>query len=90
MGLDDAHLKKGVVLGADERIDNWKALQSLTTEAAWQIFEEKTKGSLEVGKLADMVILDTNPLTAAPEQFLDIAVLETLKEGKTVYRKDIP
>lgn len=80
--------KKGVVLGADERIDNWKALKSLTTEAAWQIFEEKTKGSLEVGKLADMVILDTDPLTAAPEQFLDIAVLETLKEGKTVYRKD--
>ena len=80
--------KTGVVLGADERIDNWKALQSLTTEAAWQIFEEKTKGSLEVGKLADMVILDANPLTAAPEQLLDIAVLETLKEGKTVYRKE--
>lgn len=82
--------KKGVVLGADERIDNWKALKSLTTEAAWQIFEEKTKGSLEVGKLADMVILDANPLNVAPEQFLDIAVLETLKEGKTVYRKDVP
>jgi len=80
--------KKGVVLGADERIDNWKALQALTIEAAWQIFEEKTKGSLEAGKLADMVILDANPLTAAPEALLDIAVLETLKEGKTVYRKE--
>jgi len=80
--------KKGVVLGADERIDNWQALKALTTEAAWQIFEEKTKGSLEVGKLADMVILDANPLTAAPEALLDIAVLETFKEGKSVYRKE--
>lgn len=82
--------KKGAVLGADQRIDNWQALKSLTTEAAWQIFEEKTKGTLEVGKLADMVILDANPLAVAPEQFLDIAVLETFKEGKTVYRKDVP
>lgn len=82
--------KKGVVLGADERIDNWQALKSLTTEAAWQIFEEKNKGSLEVGKLADMVILDANPLMTAPEQFLDIAVLETFKEGKSVYRKETP
>jgi hypothetical protein len=80
--------RKGVVLGPDERIDNWNALKSLTIEAAWQIFEEKTKGSFEVGKLADMVILDADPLTAKPEQFLDIAVLETLKEGKTVYRKE--
>lgn len=80
--------KKGVVLGADERIDNWKALKALTVDAAWQIFEEKSKGTLEPGKLADMVILDANPLTAAPEQFLDIAVLETLKDGKTVYRKE--
>ena len=80
--------KKGVVLGADERIDNWSALKALTTEAAWQIFEEKTKGSLEAGKLADMVILDANPLIAAPEALLDIAVLETFKEGKSVYRKE--
>jgi len=80
--------KKGVVLGADERIDNWQALKALTLDAAWQIFEEKTKGSLEVGKLADMVILDADPLTAKPEALLDIAVLETLKEGKTVYRKE--
>ena len=45
------------------------------------------KGTLEPGKLADMVILDGNPLTVDPMKIKDIKVVETIKEGKTVYRR---
>jgi predicted amidohydrolase YtcJ len=78
--------RSGKVLGPDERIDIWQALRSQTIEAAWQLFEEDRKGTLEQGKLADLVILDTNPLVAETDSLLDIRVLETVKEGKTVYR----
>jgi predicted amidohydrolase YtcJ len=54
--------------------------------AAYQIKEEKTKGTLERGKLADMVILEKNPLKVDPLTIKDIQVLETLKEGQTVYQ----
>jgi predicted amidohydrolase YtcJ len=78
--------KKGTVIGPDERIDIWQALRSQTIEAAWQLFEENLKGTLEPGKLADLVILDANPLAVEPDALLDVSVIETLKEGKTVYR----
>ncbi len=57
----------------------------MTLWGAYQHFENETKGSLEVGKLADMVILDQNPLTVEPGTIKDIKVVQTIKEGKTVY-----
>ena len=51
------------------------------------IKEEKTKGTLEVGKLADLVILDKNPLKVESTTIKDISVLETIKEGNTVFKK---
>ncbi len=45
-------------------------------------------GSLEVGKLADFAVLDSNPLTIDPAKIADIKVVETIKEGRTVYRRD--
>jgi predicted amidohydrolase YtcJ len=54
--------------------------------AAFQIKEEKTKGTLEAGKLADMVVLEKNPLTVDPRSIKDIKVVETIKEGRTVFR----
>ena len=52
-----------------------------------QYFEEDKKGSLKPGKLADLVILDKNPLKVNPLNIKDITVLETIKEGKTLYKK---
>jgi predicted amidohydrolase YtcJ len=77
--------REGQVIGPDERIDRWNALKALTINAAWQIFEEDQKGSIETGKLADLVILDANPLTVETDDILNIKGVETLKEGKTVY-----
>ena len=75
------------VIGPNERIDAWTALQAITIGAAWQIREEGTKGTIEAGKLADLVILDANPLTAETDKILDIAIVETFKDGKSVYKK---
>ncbi len=79
----------GRVLGEGQKLSVWEALKAVTLEGAYQIFEESTKGSILPGKLADLVILDTNPLTAAGDQIRNIQVLETIKEGKTIYLKEI-
>jgi hypothetical protein len=75
----------GAVVGPDERISPFDALRAVTATAAYQIKEEKTKGTLEVGKLADLVILEKNPLKVDPLTIKDIRVLQTIKEGRTVY-----
>jgi hypothetical protein len=61
-------------------------LRAITKDAAWQYFEEHRKGTLEPGKLADMVILDGDPLEIDPGELGNIEVLETIKEGQTVFR----
>ena len=62
------------------------ALKAMTIWPAWQHFEEDTKGSIEVGKLADFVILDKNPTTVDPETLDQIKVIETIKEGVTIFK----
>lgn len=80
--------RSGKVMGSDERLTPIEALKAITLWGAYEHFEEKTKGSLEPGKLADMVILSDNPLTIDPTKINTIAVLETIKEGKTVYKRE--
>jgi hypothetical protein len=75
------------VVGPDERISPYDGLRAVTAMAAFQLKEEKTKGTLEAGKLADLVILEKNPLKVDPVTIKDIAVVETIKEGKTVFRR---
>jgi predicted amidohydrolase YtcJ len=77
----------GHVIGPDQRITPLEALKAMTINAAYQYGEQVSKGSLEVGKLADLVILDQNPLKVDPMAIKDIKVLETIKEGRTVYRR---
>jgi predicted amidohydrolase YtcJ len=79
--------KSGKIIGPEERITPLDALKAVTIDAAYQYFEEASKGSIEPGKLADLVILSDNPLTIEPARIAEIRVLETIKEGQTVYRK---
>lgn len=77
--------KNGRLLGADQRLTVEEALRGVTINAAYQIFEEDKKGSITEGKLADFVILGSNPLTVESDKIKDIEVLETIKEGHTIY-----
>jgi predicted amidohydrolase YtcJ len=78
--------RNGEVIGAEERVTPYQALQAITANAAYQYFEEDRKGSLETGKLADMVVLSDNPLKVDPMTIKDIKVLETIKEGNTIFK----
>ncbi len=74
------------MIGADQRVSPFIALKSITAWAAWQYFEEDRKGTLAPGKLADLVVLDKDPTQVEPSVIRDIRVLETIKEGRTVYK----
>ena len=80
--------RDGEVLGPDERITPLEALRAITLDTAWWYGEEADKGSIEVGKLADLVILDRNPLEVDPAAIKDIRVLETIKAGRTIHRAE--
>lgn len=77
--------RAGAEIGPDQRITPLEGLMAMTIWAAEQYGEQDTKGSLEAGKLADLVILDGNPLTVEPTAIKDIKVVETIKEGVTIY-----
>ena len=79
--------RNGDVIGEEERITAYQALQAITSNSAYQYFEEDRKGSLEANKLADFVILDQNSLKVDPMKIKDITVVETIKEGKTIFKK---
>jgi predicted amidohydrolase YtcJ len=77
--------RTGAVLGPDERVGPLEALEAITIDGARMYGEEAKKGSIEPGKLADLVILSANPLTAPAGAIKDIRVEETIKEGRTVW-----
>ena len=79
--------RSGQILAEEERLTPYEALQAITSWSAYQHFEENTKGTLEKGKLADLVILDQNPLKVDVDQIKDIVVQETIKEGVSVFKK---
>ena len=78
----------GRVIGEAQRISVKEALKGITLYAAFQAFEEDDKGTIEAGKLADLVVLDRNPLTVPPLDLDDIEVMRTIVGGRTVYVRD--
>jgi heat shock protein HslJ len=77
--------RSGETIGPDQRVSPYEGLKAMTAWAAAQYGEQENKGTLEVGKLADLVILDRDPLQVAPNAIKDIKVAETIKEGVTIY-----
>ncbi|WP_353777327.1 amidohydrolase family protein [Winogradskyella sp. 3972H.M.0a.05] len=79
--------RKGAEAGPDQRITPYEGLLTMTRFAAEQYDEQDSKGTLESGKRADLVILDQNPLKVEPSAIKDITVIETIKDGQTIYNK---
>lgn len=79
--------RSGQVIGAEEKLTAYEAIQAITSWSAFQHFEEDYKGTLEIGKLADLVILDNNPFKVSEEAIKDITVVETIKDGISVFVK---
>jgi len=80
--------RSGGEIGPQERLTPLQALQAYTINGAYASFEENIKGSIEPGKLADMVVLSENPLTVNPWRIREIEVLKTIIGGELVYEKN--
>jgi predicted amidohydrolase YtcJ len=80
--------RSGDILGPHQRVDVMTALRAMTIWPAWQHFEEDDKGSIEVGKLADFVILSDDPTAVDPETLSDLQVLMTIKEDEVIYEAE--
>jgi predicted amidohydrolase YtcJ len=79
--------RSGRVFGADEAITIEEALRAYTVDGAWLVFAEADRGSVEPGKLADLIELSADPLTIDPEALLDVQVLRTWLGGRLVYER---
>ncbi len=77
--------RSGDIIGPAQRVDVLTALKAMTIWPAYQHFEEDDKGSIEVGKLADFVILSDNPTEIDVDDLDTLKVVETIKEGETIF-----
>ena len=77
--------RSGKVLGPNQRISTYDALKAITINAAYQHFEDDIKGSIEVGKLADLVVLSADPLSMPSESLLDLQIISTFSHGKEIF-----
>jgi len=88
VGIYAAVTRKGMsgrVFAEEEALSMMEALQAYTLYGAYLSFEEDVKGSIEPGKLADMIVLDQDILTIDPAHIMDIKVEQTWLGGKLVY-----
>jgi hypothetical protein len=78
--------RSGKILGPDQRISTFDALKAMTINAAYQHFEEDIKGTIEVGKLADLVVLSENPLSMQTQDLLNLRVVATYSHGQEIFQ----
>ena len=78
--------RQGAVLGPELKLSPLEALRAFTVNAAYQYHMEGDRGSIAPGKRADFVLLDADPTSVAPMEIRNIKVLETIKDGVSVYR----
>jgi len=86
--LTRRHQISGEVYGADQCIPLEEALKTYTINGAYLTYDEKIRGSLEAGKLADLVIIGMDLMSATEDELLEMAskVLMTMVGGRVVYR----
>ena len=77
--------RSGKVLGEEQKISTYAALEAMTINAAYQHFEDDIKGTIEVGKQADFVVLSEDPLSIHPEKLLNIKVVATYSKGTEIF-----
>jgi hypothetical protein len=77
------------ILGPTQRVDVMTALKAMTIWPAWAHFEDQRKGSIEVGKLADLVMLSEDPTAIDPETLNELTIIETIKEGTSIYQAGV-
>jgi predicted amidohydrolase YtcJ len=79
--------RSGDIIGPAQRVDVMTGIKAMTLWPAWQHFEEDKKGSIEVGKLADFVILSGDPTAIDPETIDTLKVTTTIKEDRPIYQR---
>jgi predicted amidohydrolase YtcJ len=92
VGLYAAVTRKGMdglVYGKEERVSVAEAIVAYTRNGAYLTFEEDIKGTLEPGKLADLIVLSDDLLTIRPEEILDVQVDLTVVDGRIVYERPL-
>jgi predicted amidohydrolase YtcJ len=77
--------RSGKILGKQQRISTYSALEAMTINAAYQHFEDDIKGSIEVGKQADLVVLSQDPLSIDTKNLLELNVVATFSRGVEVF-----
>ena len=77
--------RSGRILGPEQRLSIYDALRAMTINAAYQHFEEHEKGTIEVGKQADLVVLSRNPLAMSPADLLELRIIATYAHGQHIF-----
>ena len=77
--------RSGKVLGEEQKVSTYTALEAMTINAAYQHFEDDIKGTIEVGKQADLVVLSEDPLSIHPEKLLNLKVVATYSKGTEIF-----
>ena len=80
--------RSGKVLGEEQKISTYSALEAMTINAAYQHFEDGIKGTIEVGKLADLVVLSEDPLSMPADELLKLKVMATYSHGKEIFKNE--